>query len=275
MASNTPISSPTAKPTVLALSLAAAFAIAPAQGQTLPAGAVAIHGTANLDASQANKLLVTTTNGAGTSHSAINWQSFSIGAGNTTQIIQPSAASTSINRVVTNTPSAIFGNLNSNGHVVLVNQSGITIGAGAFVDTAGFTASVVGMSEANAKAGRLKFDSNVLNNGGDLGAIGALNIQGNIIARGGDVVLIAPSIELAKTAVVESQGGAVMLAAGQSVEITGRGLEGITLQVQAPTDAAINLGTLKGDAVGIFAGTLKHSGLIQTNLTSGEGGKVS
>ncbi len=262
------------KPTVLALSLATAFAMSPVRGQTLPAGGVAIHGTATLDASQANKLVVTTTNGAGTNHSAINWQSFSIGAGNTAQIIQPSAVSTSINRVVTNTPSAIFGNLNSNGHVVLVNQSGITIGAGAYVDTAGFTASVVGMSDANAKAGRLKFDSNVFNAGGDSIAVGALNVQGNIIARGGDVVLIAPSVELAKTAVVEAQGGAVMLAAGQSVEITGRGLEGITMQVQAPTDSALNLGTLKGDAVGIFAGTLKHSGLIQTNLTTGEGGRV-
>ena len=266
--------SPAFKPTMLALSLSAAFVACPVFAQTLPTGAVAIHGTATLNTSQANKLVVTTTNGVGTSHSAVNWQSFSIGTGNTAQIIQPTAASTSINRVVTNTPSALFGTLSSNGKVVLVNQSGITIGAGAYVDTAGFTASAVGMSEANAKAGRLKFDSNVFNTGGDLSTVGTLNIQGTLIARGGDVVLIAPSIELAKTAVVEAQGGAVLLAAGQSVEITGRGLEGITMQVQAPTDAAVNLGTLKGDAVGIFAGTLKHSGLIQANLITGEGGKV-
>ena len=65
-----------------------------------------------------------------------------------------------------------------------------------------------------------------------------------------------------------------MLAAGRKVEVTGRGLEGIHLQVQAPTDQAVNLGQLKGDAVGIFAGTLKHSGLAQATAVSVEGGKV-
>jgi hypothetical protein len=175
----------------------------------------------------------------------------------------------SINRVVTNTPSQLYGTLTSNGKVVLVNQAGIAVGAGALVDTAGFTASAVGMTDADALNGRLRFSGDGLGT-----ASGALTVQGNIIARGGDVVLIAPSIELAQTAVVESQGGSVVLAAGQSVEVTGRGLEGITLQVQAPTDQAVNLGTLKGDAVGIFAGTLRHSGLIQTTAVSAEGGKV-
>jgi hypothetical protein len=175
----------------------------------------------------------------------------------------------SINRVVTNTPSVLFGTLSSNGKVVLVNQSGIAVGAGAQVDTAGFTASAVAMSDQDSIAGRLRFG------GANVGSeAGALTVQGNIIGRGGDVVLIAPSIELAQSAVVESHGGSVLLAAGRSVEVTGRGLEGISMQVQAPTDQAVNLGTLKGDAVGIFAGTLKHSGLIQANQASVDGGKV-
>src|SRR3569832_2465134 len=63
-------------------------------------------------------------------------------------------------------------------------------------------------------------------------------------------------------------------AAGQKVEVTGRGVEGIVMQVQAPTDSAVNLGTLKGDAVGIFAGTLKHSGLLQAQAATVEGGRV-
>jgi hypothetical protein len=36
----------------------------------------------------------------------------------------------------------------------------------------------------------------------------------------------------------------------------------------------VNLGQLKGDAVGIFAGTLKHSGLISATPARSEGGKV-
>ena len=74
-------------------------------------------------------------------------------------------------------------------------------------------------------------------------------------------------------AVVQSEG-ATVLAAGQKVEITGRGLEGIRLEVQAPANEAVNLGTLQGDAVGIFAGTLRHSGLIAARASDTEGGKV-
>ena len=255
----------------LALLMAVAFtpALQNAHAQALPQGAVAVHGSVSTNYSQPGKLVVTTSNGAGTQHSATNWNSFSIGAGATTQINQPSAASMSVNRVVTNTPSQLFGTLQSNGKVVLVNQSGIAVGAGALVDTAGFTASTVGMTTADAIAGRLRFA------GGDFSTnAGALTVAGNIVSRGGDVVLIAPNIDIAKTALVEAQNGSVSLAAGQSVEITGRGLEGITLQVQAPADRALNLGSLKGDAVGIFAGTLKHSGLINAVQADGSGGKV-
>jgi filamentous hemagglutinin family protein len=249
----------------ISLSILVALMVSPALAQTLPSGGVAVHGGAAFNTTQPNRLTVTTTNGAGSNHSAINWNSFSIGSGNTTNFVQPNAGSLSINRVVTNTPSQLFGTLSSNGKLVLVNQSGIAVGAGAVVDTAGFTASALAMSEADAVSGRLRF-------GG--GSSANLTVDGNIIARGGDVVLIAPSVDVAKTALVESQGGSVVLAAGQSVEVTGRGLEGITLQVQAPTDQAINLGTLKGDAVGIFAGTLRHSGMIQAVQANMEGGKV-
>ena len=252
-------------PAVLSLALAAAFAGAPLALQANPSGGVAVQGTAAMVAN-GNQLQVTTTNGAGTSRSVINWQSFSIPQGSSTNFQQPSAASTSINRVVTNNPSAIFGTLSSNGRLVLVNPAGITVGAGAAVDTAGFTAAVMNMSEADAKAGRMRFNAD--------GFTGALSVQGNIIARGGDVVLIAPNAQVAAGAVVQAANGTVALVAGQQVEITGRGLEGIQLQVTAPGNQAINLGTLKGDAVGIFAGTLKHSGLIQATGVTVAGGRV-
>ncbi|MBC7438049.1 MAG: filamentous hemagglutinin N-terminal domain-containing protein, partial [Bdellovibrionales bacterium] len=259
------------RPALLALSIAAAFTSLPIASQSiLPVHRNDLTGSSARALNAAGtKLTVTTTNGVGTNHSAINWQSFSIGAGNTTQFVQPGANSTSINRVITNTPSQIYGTLSSNGKLVLVNQSGITVGAGAVVDTAGFTASVLGMSDVDAATGRMRFSADSLGNG-----TGALVVQGNVIARGGDVVLIAPSVEVAKTAVVEAQGGAVMLAAGQKVSVTGRGLEGIVMQVQAPGDSAVNLGTLRGDAVGIFASQLKHSGLIQAVGADVQGGKV-
>ncbi|HQZ07654.1 MAG TPA: filamentous hemagglutinin N-terminal domain-containing protein, partial [Burkholderiaceae bacterium] len=256
------------RPALLSLALASAFAAAGAIAQNLPTGAAAIHGQASVVLPAANRMVVTTQNGAGTGHSAINWQSFSISAGSSTRFDQPNAASLSINRVVTNTPSAIFGNLSSNGRLVLVNQSGITVGAGAVIDTAGFTASALRMTDADALAGRLRFGDASASMGGAAG----ITVDGRITARDGDVVLVAPQIGVGASALLQAPNGSTILAAGQLVEITGRGLEGISLLVQARENEARNLGRLEGDAVGIFAGTLRHSGEIQATTASLDGG---
>ena len=250
----------------LAVAVATACGAIPFIVHANPTGGVAIVGAAQMSA-VGNKLTVTTQNGAGQGHSAIDWQTFSIPKGNTTYFAQPSVASTVINRVVTQTPSQIFGTLGSNGHLVLVNQSGITVGAGAVVDTAGFTASALRMTDADALAGRMRFGD------GSADAAG-VSVLGNILARSGDVVILGTTVDTGKDALIQSANGSTILAAGRQIEITGRGLEGISLQVQAPSDQAINLGTLQGDAVGLFAGTLKHSGLIQATTASLEGGRV-
>ncbi|MFM2112608.1 MAG: hypothetical protein RLZZ271_1268, partial [Pseudomonadota bacterium] len=254
------------RPALLSLAVALCWCVPATQAQNLPTGAQAIAGTAALSQTGKN-LTVTTTNVAGGNHSAINWQSFSIGAGYGTNFIQPSAASTSINRVVTNNPSQIFGTLSSNGKLVLVNPGGITVGKGAVVDTAGFTASAVGMAEKDAKAGLLRFN--------DDGVTGDINVHGRIISRGGDMVLFAPNVSAGSEAVIEAPDGTVTLAAGRSAQITGAGMDAVLLEIKAPTDSALNLGTLSGNAVGIFAASLKHSGLIQATGVATNGGSIS
>lgn len=228
-----------------------------------PTGGVAVVGQM-ATTTQGNHLQVSTQNGAGLNHSAINWQTFSVGAGQSTHFQQPNASSTVINRVVTHTPTQIFGNLSSNGHLVLVNQAGIAVGAGAVVDTAGFIASTLPMSDADTLLGRLRFG----------GSGGAVQVSGHVLARSGDAVLIGQQVQTGEQALIQAPNGSTVLAAGQQVEITGRGLEGIHMTVQAPSDQAVNLGKLQGDAVAIFAGTLKHSGAIQATRATLEGGKV-
>lgn len=249
------------RPRLAAVAVAAAFCVQPQLAQAQPRGAQVIHGGATVTYSGSNAV-VQTTNGAGTQHSAINWHSFSVPAGSITQFIQPSASSTSINRVIGDDPSSIYGTLWSNGHLVLVNPHGIAVGAGAVVDTNGFTASTLAMGEADAVAGRMVFQ----------GAGGPLTVDGQVLARGGDVVLVGSSVQAGRDALVRSEG-AVLLAAGEKVEVTGRGLEGIRMEVKAG-NRAVNLGTLKGDAVGIFAGTLRHSGQVEAVSASAAGGKV-
>src|SRR5207244_3925906 len=84
----------------------------------------------------------------------------------------------------------------ANGRLVLVNPAGIAVGSGAVVDTAGFTASTLKMSDADALAGRLRFASD--------GVAGNLSVNGNIVSRGGDVVLIAPNVQVGAPAVIQA-----------------------------------------------------------------------
>lgn len=257
---------------VLCACLALSFGATLAQ----PAGRTDLHGTAQVT-QQGATTTIQTFNGPQTRHSAFDWRSFDVQKGNTVNVLQPDALSTSINRVTGKDPSAIHGTLWSNGRLVLVNPAGIAVGSGAVVDTAGFTASTLFMSRDDAVAGRLRFalagDSRK-DDDDDGDKAGTLKIEGRVLARNGDVVLIGPRIETGAAAVIEASGGDVILAAGRKVEITGRGLEGIRMEVRAPDDSAVNLGTLKGDSVAIFAGQLRHSGLIQARSATVSGGRV-
>lgn len=187
----------------------------------------------------------------------INWQSFSIGAGELTRFQQQSALSAVLNRVTGADPSSILGTLTSNGRVFLVNPHGIVFGAGATINTAGFIASTLNISDADFLAGRLKFEG---------GGHGALRNAGTIQA-GGDIFLVGPQIE--NSGIIRSDNGSVVLAAGQSLTISSPDAHGVQFALQAPTDAAINLGTLDArNAAAMFAGTLKHSGEIRATSAS-------
>ncbi len=228
-----------------------------------PRGPTVVNGNATFT-NEGNKLIIRNTDGT-----VINWQSFNIAPGEQTHFQQTNASSTVINRVVGNDPSKILGLLTSNGRVVLVNPFGITVGRGASVDTAGFTASALNLSEADAKAGRMRFQGNALN-----GSAGAIQVDGVVRTQNGDIFLFAPSITVGVDGLVRAENGNVILGAGQKLEVTGRGLEGIKFEIQGAADKVTNLGQLQGNAVGVFAGAIKHSGVIIAQTASLEGGKV-
>lgn len=70
--------------------------------------------------------------------SIIHWKDFSIAKGEITKFIQPSADSMVLNRVIGDNLSEIFGRLESNGELLLINPNGILFGENAVVDTASF-----------------------------------------------------------------------------------------------------------------------------------------
>ena len=61
----------------------------------------------------------------GSSRAIINWDSFSIGKGESVNITQPTSQSTLLNRVLGNNPSEIFGSLSANGQLFLINPAGV------------------------------------------------------------------------------------------------------------------------------------------------------
>ena len=67
----------------------------------------------------------------------LNWQSFNIGAGETTSFLQPSANSVVFNLIGEQNPSQIFGNLNANGTVILANANGFYFGPNSMIKVGG------------------------------------------------------------------------------------------------------------------------------------------
>lgn len=230
-------------PTILSFAVAAAFASA-ALGN--PMGPSVAAGIATFQ-SAGGQLTVTNTPGT-----IINWQSFSIGAGEATRFQQQSAASAVLNRVVGGDPSSILGSLSSNGRMFLINPHGIVFGRNAIIDTAGFIASTLNITDQDFLAGRLRFEG---------GGHGLLRNEGAIRADG-DIFLVGPQIESA--GLLRSASGSVLLAAGKSLTITSPDAQGVQFALQAPTDSALNIGAIEaGSAVGMFASTLRHSGEIR------------
>ena len=220
--------------------------------QANPINPTVISGAATFAASGKN-LTVTNTPGA-----IINWQGFSVGKDEVARFIQQNAQSAVLNRVVSQQQSAILGQLLSNGRVYLINPNGITVGAGARIDTAGFVASSLALSSNDALAGKFKLQ--------DTGNSGKVINNGTITTpSGGFVYLVAPNAE--NKGIITSPKGQIILAAGKTAELVDSQSPDLRVQLTAPENTAINVGKMVAEAgsIGIFAGAIKQSGLISAN----------
>lgn len=217
-----------------------------------PSGATIVHGNAQISNPNVNTLQVDSSG-----NTIINWQSFSIGQNEATRFNQASSGNAVLNRVTGADASSILGNLNSNGHVFLINRNGIVIGEHAVIDTASFVASTLDITNQDFLEGNFSFT------GSNAGAI--VN-RGFITAgSGGEIILVAPQIE--NHGVLSVEDGKILLAAGEKVTISSFDLAGIEFEIQAPENSVLNLGELIAEkgSVGVFAGSIKHEGVIEAN----------
>jgi filamentous hemagglutinin family protein len=252
---------PQSKQRLLTVAVAACFCAPAALAN--PTGATVVNGSASV-ATSGTTLTVTNTPGA-----IINWQQFSIQQNEVTRFVQQSAASAVLNRVIGGNPSAILGTLSSNGRVFLINASGITFGAGARIDVAGFAASTLNLSNADFLAGRHLFAGT--------GNEGALANAGRITTpEGGFVYLVAPKVENQKEAVITSPQGEVLIAAGKTVEFVSTRAPDVRVEYTT-AGAAVNAGAIVAASgrVGIFGTLVKNSGLVSAaRALTGPGGQI-
>jgi filamentous hemagglutinin family protein len=249
---------------VLAASIAA-FGAAPGLALAqLPTGAVVVHGTAPITSSEGQMTIVNSAN------AVLNWQSFSIGTDNSVHFQQPGAASKVLNRVVGNDPSSILGSLSSNGEVWLVNPHGVLFGNQARIDVGGFVASTLGVTNDDFLTGRNRFGV-AGTHGGDV-----LNQSTLTTSFGGRVWMIGGAVRNEGT--IETSGGQIVLAAGQSIDLVDSGMPNVTVRVSAPENEAVNLGSLlapSGGSIDVHGAIVNQSGIVRADsVVSGSAGRV-
>jgi filamentous hemagglutinin family protein len=204
----------------------------------------------------------------------INWQSFSIQSGETTNINQGANAFT-LNRVVSGNPTAIFGQLNAaQGGVAVINPNGIVVHSGGSIDVAGMlTLSTLDIT-----------NEDFLDGGSDrfqgTSAAGIKN-YGTITSANGDVVLLANFLQNAGE--VNAPRGIVAFGAGGDMIVDHAGGAKISVQGGGSGNAIgiENSGTINAAASeliahgNVYALAIKNDGVIRASGYNFSGGKLT
>ena len=246
----------------------------PKQADAIPFDPTVAQGSANFNYS-VNSLDVNQQ----TEKVVIDWRSFNIDPNETTRFIQPGSSSVALNRINDVNPTTIFGNLISNGNVILVNGNGILFGQGSSVDVGGMVATSANISnDAFMSSGPMVFDQ--------AGSADAKIInQGNITAKeGGLIGFVAPDVE--NEGVITARLGKVDLGSGDkfTLDFYGDGLLEVKLGDEAQHQLVKNTGTIEaaGGVVRISAAEGKNvvdslidiKGEIKTPAVSQHNGKI-
>ncbi|PIQ99445.1 MAG: hypothetical protein COV66_11905, partial [Nitrospinae bacterium CG11_big_fil_rev_8_21_14_0_20_45_15] len=217
----------------------------------LPQGGQVAEGVGVINQPSSSALVVNQS----TNSMVTNWQSFSIGTGESVQFVQPGADSIALNRVLGGDPSVILGSLTANGQVFISNGSGILFGKDANVNVGGLLATTLNITDQDFMAGNYRFTQDPAKAGGFI-----LN-QGTISATQ-YVGLLAAGVENAGSIIANL--GSVSLASGESatLDFIGDGLINFAI-TEAVKDNVLNA---DGDSAGAL---VANSGNIQAN-----GGRV-
>lgn len=215
----------------------------------------------------------------------VNWNTFNVAANENVQFHQPSASSVAFNRILDQNPSQIFGRIDANGQVVLVNPNGLLIGRTAQLNTSSLVVSSLDAIDFDATSGRYRFSTNRLDPG-------AVVNEGSITAgSGGSVTLLGGRVSNAGSIVADY--GTVNLAAGRAatLDLAGDGLlrlevggdllsngSGAVVALENSGNIRANGGQvlLTANAVrDVFSNLINNSGVVRANRIENSGGTIT
>jgi filamentous hemagglutinin family protein len=255
-------------------SLAAGLALAglPTLAGALPTGENVRHGDVSVSRPTTQSMQIEQRTAKG----VVDWNGFSIAAGEHVNVSQPGASSVLLNRVVGASPSEIFGRLTANGQVFLTNPNGVLFAPGASVEVGALFATTLGISDADFLAGRYTFA-----NGGGAGSV--IN-RGSITTLNGYAALAAPQVVNEGTIVV--QLGTAALAAGDRVtlDMVGDRLISVSVDQGALNASVVHGGTILADgglilmsangANSLLDGVINTTGVVRANTLAARQGEI-
>ncbi|HHF4940593.1 TPA: filamentous hemagglutinin N-terminal domain-containing protein [Haemophilus influenzae] len=220
-------------------------------------GMSVVHGTATMQV-DGNKTTIRNSVNA-----IINWKQFNIDQNEMVQFLQESNNSAVFNRVTSDQISQLKGILDSNGQVFLINPNGITIGKDAIINTNGFTASTLDISNENIKARNFTLEQTK-----DKALAEIVNHGLITVGKDGSVNLIGGKVK--NEGVISVNGGSISLLAGQKITISDIINPTITYSIAAPENEAINLGDIfaKGGNINVRAANIRNKGKLSADSVS-------
>uniref|UniRef100_UPI001F1B0532 two-partner secretion domain-containing protein n=1 Tax=Haemophilus influenzae TaxID=727 RepID=UPI001F1B0532 len=216
-----------------------------------------VHGTATMQV-DGNKTIIRNSVDA-----IINWKQFNINQNEMVQFLQENNNSAVFNRVTSNQISQLKGILDSNGQVFLINPNGVAIGKNAIINTNGFTASTLDISNENIKARNFTFEQTK-----DKALAEIVNHGLITVGKDGSVNLIGGKVK--NKGVISVNGGSISLLAGQKITISDIANPTITYSIAAPKNEAVNLGEIfaKGGNINIRAANIRNQGKLSADSVS-------
>lgn len=204
------------------------------------------------------------------------WNTFNIGEQATVNVQQPNAHSIALNRIHDSKPSEIYGKLNANGQIYLLNSNGVIFGKTAQVDVGGIVATTHRLGDKDFLNGKLVLTQQ--------NALGKIDNQGRITAHGGLIAFIAPQVS--NSGSLQNTGGTVAMAAGEQVtlDFQGDGLIKVKVDKAALNALAENKGLIQADggtvimtaqsANALMDTVVNNDGIIQAHTLANHKGRI-